>query len=120
MKQIALASLALLSLAQPAAALDFTGPVAPGNWTVSNIGALTGGSPTLGSATFTPTQLVLTGSNSLSPNGDDAPGCSGGVFQVLGKEVVADENTGFIAPDEIGRRLAAPHIGIINYIVVQQ
>jgi hypothetical protein len=82
MKSFAFALLALLGFAGPAAA-DFTGPTAPGNWVVTNTGSLIGGSPTLGSATFSTTQLMLTGSNSLSPL-DDSPGCSGGFFQTLG------------------------------------
>jgi hypothetical protein len=82
MKSIAFASLALLVLAGPAAA-DFSGPVGPATWTVTNTGTLTGGSPTLGSATFSTTQLVMTGSNSLSPSGD-SPSCAGGFFQTLG------------------------------------
>lgn len=82
MKSLAFALLALLGFAGPAAA-DFTGPTAPGNWTVTNTGTLIGGSPTLGSATFSTTQLMLTGSNSLSP-ADDSPSCSGGFFQTLG------------------------------------
>ena len=82
MKSVLFASLALLSFAGPAAA-DFSGPVAPATWTVTNTGTLTGGSPTLGSATFSTTQLVLTGSNSLSPS-DDSPSCAGGFFQTLG------------------------------------
>jgi hypothetical protein len=82
MKSLAFALLALLGFAGPAAA-DFTGPTAPGNWTVINTGTLIGGSPTLGSATFSTTQLMLTGSNSLSPS-DDSPSCSGGFFQTLG------------------------------------
>jgi hypothetical protein len=82
MKSVAFALLALLGFAGPAAA-DFTGPTAPANWTVTNTGTLTGGSPTLGSATFSTTQLMLTGSNSLSPSGV-SPGCSGGFFQTLG------------------------------------
>jgi hypothetical protein len=69
-----LALLALLGFAGPAAAV-FTGPTAPANWTVTNTGSLIGGSPTLGSATFTTTQLMMTGSNSTSPGGD-APGCT--------------------------------------------
>jgi hypothetical protein len=81
MKSFAFALLALLGFAGPAAA-DFTGPTAPGNWTVINTGTLIGGSPALGSATFSTTQLMLTGSNSLSPSG--APSCSGGFFQTLG------------------------------------
>ena len=82
MKHVALALLAWLGFAGPAAA-DFTGPLVPANWTVSNTGTLIGGSPTLGSATFSTTQLVMTGSNSQSPSGF-APGCSGGFFQTLG------------------------------------
>jgi hypothetical protein len=82
MKAFVFASLALLGFAGPAAA-DFSPPVGPTTWTVTNTGSLTGGSPTLGSATFSTTQLVLTGSNSLSPSGD-APSCAGGFFQTLG------------------------------------
>ena len=82
MKSVAFASLALLGFAGPAAA-DFSGPVAPATWTVTNTGTLTGASPTLGSATFTTTQLALTGSDSLSPSGD-SPSCAGGFFQTLG------------------------------------
>ena len=85
MKAVALASL-LLALAGPAAA-QFTGSLAPPDWTVANTGTLTGGSPTLGTAAFTPpTQLVLTGSDSVSPAGPGgfAPSCSGGFFQTLG------------------------------------
>jgi len=86
MKAVAFASLLLLGLAGPAAA-QFTGPLAPGAWTVTNTGTLTGGSPTLGTAVFSPpTQLALTGSNSVSPDGPAgfAPSCSGGFFQTLG------------------------------------
>lgn len=83
MKLFALAYLALLGFAGPANAVDFTGPVAPPTWTVTNTGTLTGGSPTLGTAAFSTTQLVMTGSNSLSPSGD-APSCAGGFFQTLG------------------------------------
>ena len=86
MKAVAIASLLLLGLAGPAAA-QFTGPVAPGAWTITNIGTLTGGSPTLGTAIFSPpTQLALTGSNSLSPDGPGgfSPSCAGGFFQTLG------------------------------------
>jgi hypothetical protein len=82
MRSVSLALLALLGFAGPAAA-DFTGPTAPANWTVTNTGTLTGGSPTLGSATFSTTQLMMTGSNSISPSGF-SPGCSGGFFQTLG------------------------------------
>jgi len=81
-KAVALGSLILLGFAGPAAA-NFTGPVAPAAWTVTNTGTLSGGSPILGSAVFSTTQLTLAGSDSLSPSGD-APSCSGGVFQTLG------------------------------------
>ena len=83
MKSFALAFLVLLGAVGPAAAVDFTGPVAPANWTVVTTGTLTGGSPTPGTATFSTTQLVLTSGNSSSPGGD-APSCSGGFFQTLG------------------------------------
>ncbi len=84
MKRVAIVLFALSGLAGPAAA-DFTGPVAPATWTVTNTGTLTGGSPTLGSAAFSTTQLLMTGSNSLSPSaGGDAPSCAGGFFQTLG------------------------------------
>jgi hypothetical protein len=85
MKLLAYASLVLLGFAGPAGAVDFTGPVAPATWTVANTGTLTGGSPTLGAATFSTTQLAMTGSNSFSPSaGGDAPSCTGGFFQTLG------------------------------------
>ena len=82
MKSVVFACLALLGFAGPAAA-DFTGPLAPGNWTVTNTGTLTGGSPTLGGATFSTTQLVMTGSDSQSPSGF-SPSCAGGFFGTLG------------------------------------
>ena len=85
MKAVALASLLLLGLAGPASA-QFTGPLAPGAWTVINTGTLTGSSTTLGTATFSPpSQLVLVGSNSVSPDPSGlAPSCTGGFFQTLG------------------------------------
>jgi hypothetical protein len=76
------AAFVLSALAGPAFA-DFTGALAPGNWTTSNSGTLIGGSPTLGSAVFTSTQLTLTGSNSLSPANDE-PGCLGSTFGFAG------------------------------------
>jgi hypothetical protein len=81
MRSFAFALLALMGFAGPAAA-NFTGATAPANWTVTNTGTLTGGSPTLGTATFSTTQLMMTGSDSLSPSG--VPSCSGGFFQTLG------------------------------------
>ena len=83
--KLAVTALVLSGVTGSAFAVDFTGPVAPGNWTVGNVGTLTGGSPALGTAVFSPTQLVLTGSNSLSPPpGGETPACAGGVFQTLG------------------------------------
>jgi hypothetical protein len=70
-----IAALSLAALAGPALAVDFTGPYAPANWTVSTLGTLTG-SPTAGSATFTPTQLTLVGGNSSG-------GCTGGTYGFL-------------------------------------
>ena len=86
MRAVAFALLLLLGLAGRAAA-QFTGPLAPPAWTVTDTGTLTGSSPTLGTATFSPpTQLILVGSDSVSPAGPGgfAPSCSGGFFQTLG------------------------------------
>jgi len=82
MRSLAFALLTLIGFAGPAAA-NFTGVTAPANWTVTNTGTLIGGSPTLGTAAFSTTQLVMTGSNSISPSGV-SPGCNGGFFQTLG------------------------------------
>lgn len=74
---LAIAALAVAGAgATPAWAVGFTGPHAPGNWTIANTGTLSG-SPTLGSAVFSSTQLVLTGGNSVG-------GCVGGVYAMLG------------------------------------
>lgn len=70
--------------AAPALAAGFTGNADPSLFTVVNIGTLTGASPTLGTATFSATQLVLVGSNSISPApASQAPGCGGGVYSTL-------------------------------------
>jgi len=76
-------ALVFSGLTSSAFAIDFTGPVAPANWSLTTTGTLSGGSPIPGSAVFSPTQLVLTGGNSISPGGD-TPGCIGGIYQVLG------------------------------------
>jgi hypothetical protein len=77
MRLIAASALAVAAgVSAPAAAVDFTGPHAPGNWTVANTGSLAG-PLTLGSAVFSPTQLVLSGGNSTG-------GCAGGTYQVVG------------------------------------
>jgi hypothetical protein len=67
--------------AQPAFA-DFIGALSPANWTTSNTGTLIGGSPALGTAVFSSTQLILTGSNS------GEPGCVGGTFGFAGPRQV--------------------------------
>jgi hypothetical protein len=72
---LALAFVATGLLPSPALA-DFTGATAPGNFSVSNTGTLTGAPVSLGTAVFTPTQLVLTGSNA-------DVGCAGGVYSSL-------------------------------------
>jgi PEP-CTERM motif len=80
MKTLALAALIVgAGICAPALAA-FTGPTAPANWTVVNSGTLIGASPVLGSAVFSPTQLVLSGSNTLA----DELGCAGGTYAVLG------------------------------------
>lgn len=85
MKAIALVAVLSCSLAGPALALDFTGPHAPGNWTVTVSGSLIGGSPTPGTATFSPSQLLLTGGNAVSPiPAADASACAGATYSVLG------------------------------------
>ncbi len=81
---VTLAALLLSSLSGSALAVDFTGPVAPANWTTTILGTLTGASPNPGSAVFSSTQLVLAGGNALSPNAAaDAPACSGGQYGFL-------------------------------------
>jgi hypothetical protein len=80
MKTIALAALIAGAGVCASAHADFTGPTAPANWVIVNSGTLIGVSPTLGSAVFSPTQLVLSGSNTLA----DELGCSGATYAVLG------------------------------------
>jgi hypothetical protein len=80
MKTIALAVLVAGAGVCASAHADFTGPAAPANWSIVNSGTLIGASPTLGSAVFSPTQLVLSGSNTLA----DDLGCSGATYGVLG------------------------------------
>ena len=59
----------------------FDGAYAPGNWTVQNTGTLIGGSPVPGSADFSALQLVITDSNTVSPDpGSLASGCQGGAY----------------------------------------
>lgn len=79
-----LATLALAASAGPAFA-DFTGALAPANFSVVNTGTLIGSSPVLGSATFTSSQLTLRGSNAngTGPSGDD-PACAGATFGFAG------------------------------------
>jgi hypothetical protein len=86
MKTIALASiLAGAAVLSPAFAVGFTGEYAPENWTVANTGTLSGGSPVVGTAVFSTSQLVLTGGNSLSPPpGGDTPSCVGGTYAFAG------------------------------------
>jgi hypothetical protein len=74
-----------LALLAGAAALPawagFDGAFAPGNWSVQNTGTLIGSSPVLGTATFSALQLVLTDSNSISPDPPNyASGCQGGAY----------------------------------------
>jgi hypothetical protein len=80
MKTITLAALIAGAGLCASAHADFTGPTAPANWTILNSGTLIGASPTLGAAVFSPTQLVLSGSNTLA----DDLGCAGATYAVLG------------------------------------
>ena len=68
----------------PALAAGFSGSTDPSAFAVANTGTLIGAAPTLGTATFSAIQLVLVGSNSISPAPvSQAPGCSGGVYSTL-------------------------------------
>src|SRR6476659_2475616 len=72
-------TLIALAVAAPAAAeiIGFTGPYAPGTWTTTFTGTLSGGSANAGSVTMTQTSLSITGGNSLG-------GCVGGVYSFPG------------------------------------
>jgi PEP-CTERM motif len=66
-------------------ATGFSGATDPGNFTTSNSGTLGGIAPAPGTASFTPTQLTLTGSNATSTDPlNNAAACQGGVYSVLG------------------------------------
>jgi hypothetical protein len=74
MKRFTLMPLLLAASAMPALAAGFSGAHDAANWAVSNEGTVAD-TATLGSATFSATQLVLVGSTSTAD-----PGCSGGVY----------------------------------------
>ena len=38
----------------------------------------------------------------------------------LAEQEVADQNAGLVAPDLAGRRLAAPHVGFVDHVVMQK
>lgn len=80
---VLMATLATSCAASATTYTGFTGPVAPANWSVDNVGTLTGVAPVLGSAAFSSSQLVLVGANAVS-SGAGASACAGGLFQVLG------------------------------------
>jgi hypothetical protein len=78
-------------LAAAAPIVDFTGPFAPGTWSTTVTGNLTGASG--GSAVMTATTLALTGGNAPSPS-DDNPACTGAMFEVLGPcQIAVTTNT---------------------------
>src|SRR5579862_7959239 len=85
---IADAAVAALSLAASlpasAAAINgFTGAFAPGTWSTTVLGNLTGAAG--GSASFTSSQLTLVGGNAASPNpANFTPACTGAQFSLLG------------------------------------
>jgi len=85
---IAVAAVAALSLAASlpasAAAINgFTGAFAPGTWSTTVLGNLTGAAG--GSASFTSSQLTLVGGNAASPNpANFTPACTGAQFSLLG------------------------------------
>lgn len=68
-------------------------PFAPGTWTTTLTGNLTGASG--GSAVMTTTMLVLTGGNAPSPGGagSDVPACTGATYSVLGPCQIAVTTT---------------------------
>jgi hypothetical protein len=87
-KAIAAATAAVLSLlaslpANAGAINGFTGVYAPGTWTTSVLGNLTGAAG--GSATMTASLLTLVGGNAASPNpGAFTPACTGAQFGLSG------------------------------------
>ena len=84
MKKMTLALLLAGAISGPALAAGFVGFADPANFAVGNTGTLTGGSPNLGTAVFSATGLVLTGSDSISPSpADYTPGCAGGIYMDL-------------------------------------
>jgi hypothetical protein len=91
----------LLALAAAAACgsatAQFSGPMAPVNWSVTNVGTLTG-NVTLGTALFTLRQLVLVGA-------DASLGCTGGTY-------------GFAGPCELRVTVNQPGIYTFDYSYV--
>src|SRR5438105_2023759 len=87
-KAIAVAAAMLgLALSVPAGAdvIGFTGPFAPGTWTVTFTGTLLPPGGSLGTVTQTPTTFTILGGNGAAPPpGDDTPDCSGGTYAILG------------------------------------
>jgi PEP-CTERM motif len=88
-KVIAVAAAALLGLvlSVPAGAdvIGFTGPFAPGTWTVNFTGTLLPPGGNLGSVTQTPTTFTIVGGNGTSPPpGGDTPDCSGSTYGFIG------------------------------------
>ena len=80
MKITTLGWLLCAAVATPSFA-GFVGAADPSQWAVTNMGTLIGGSPTPGSASFSPTTLVITGGNSVSPDPPNLePGCAGGLY----------------------------------------
>jgi len=76
-----------LAISVPASALiiGFTDVFAPGQWTVSFLGTLTGGSPNAGNVIMTNTSTAITGGNAIAPPpGGDTPACVGGVYGFVG------------------------------------
>ena len=105
MKKPCMAVLLAGLCAGPALAAGFTGNTDPSVFAVSNIGTLTGASPTLGSALFSATQLTLAGSNSISPApASQTPGCSGGVYSTLS------------SPCQLQVTLARPGVYSFNWV----
>ena len=100
MMKRALATAAVLAASMAGmndASANFVGFYAPATWiTTVTAPGLGAGSP--GSAVFTTTTLTLRGGNAPSPDGDEAPACTGGTYSLAGPCEVRTINTHVFPP----------------------
>ena len=107
MKKLSITTLLAGLCTGSALATGFSGSTDPSAFAVANTGTLIGAAPTLGTATFSAIQLVLVGSNSISPAPtSQAPGCSGGVYST------------FSSPCQLQVTLARPGVYSFNWSYV--